>query len=71
MLLKLLNGLQLKNRIFLVIFKEDVRWIDKIRDPMWKSKVQAIHGSMKSDVESMESIFESAMCEKIRPRSKI
>ena len=45
-------------------FKEDVRWIDKIRDPMWKSKVQAIHGSMKSDVDSMESILEAAMSRK-------
>ena len=31
---------------------------------MWKSKVQAIHGSMKSDVDSMESILESAMSRK-------
>ena len=45
-------------------FKEDVRWIDKIRDPIWKSKVQAIHGSMKSDVDSMESILEAAILRK-------
>merc|ERR1712054_226276 len=32
----------------------DEKWISKIRDPKWKSKLEAIHGDMTSDVDSME-----------------
>ena len=48
----------------------DEKWINRIRDPKWKSKLQAIHGDMTSDVDSMENILEAAMAHKDKSAMK-
>jgi hypothetical protein len=48
----------------------DENWISKIRDPKWKSKLEAIHGDMASDVDSMENILAAAIAHKDKNAAK-